>query len=258
MSLGIRLQKILSSAGIVSRRAAETLITDGRVTVNRKLVTTLGTRADPAVDVVHVDGRRVAHPGPRRYLIVNKPRGYVTTRRDPEKRKTVLDLIPGIRDYVYPVGRLDYDSEGLLLLTNDGELAERLTHPSHNFSKVYEVTIRGVLSEKGLRRLSSGVFIDGRRTVPLNVQLLASRRSNSSDQSCVRIDLREGRNRQVRKMFDAIGHPVRRLRRTRIGPLRLGSLRVGSFRELDRHEIEALCRAVIRRKSSASSPNKQS
>jgi len=258
MSLGIRLQKILSSAGVVSRRAAETLITDGRVTVNRKLVTTLGTRADPTVDVVRVDGRRVGRPGPRRYLIVNKPRGYVTTRRDPEKRKTVLNLIPDVKDYVYPVGRLDYDSEGLLLLTNDGELAERLTHPSHGFSKVYEVTIRGVPSEKGLRRLSNGVLVEGRRTVPLNVQLLVSRRPNSSDQSRVRMVLREGRNRQVRRMFDAIGHPVRRLRRTRFGPLRLGSLRIGGFRELDRHEIEALCHAVSPRRSSGGSQNRKS
>ena len=150
----IRLQKVLSASGVASRRAAEKLITDGRVTVNGLTVRRLGVCADPQNDDVRVDGRRVARPGRRRYLLVHKPRGVVTTRRDPQRRKTVLDLIPRVNDYVYPVGRLDYDSEGLLLLTNDGEMASLLTHPSHGVSRIYEVTVRGCPTDQQLRRIA--------------------------------------------------------------------------------------------------------
>ena len=241
---GIRLQKILSAAGIASRRAAERLMQEGRVTVNGRVATKLGTHAEPGVDDVRVDGRRVGHGQRRRYLLMNKPRGYVTTRHDPQHRKTVLDLIPRVREYVYPVGRLDYDSEGLLLLTNDGELAERLTHPRRALDRVYEVVVRGVPSAVQLRRLSSGVSLGDSRTAPATVRLLGGHRARHVDQARVQITLREGRNRQVRRMLDVIGHPVLRLRRIQIGPLRSRGLKPGDHRELSHDEVEALRHAA--------------
>ena len=240
----VRLQKLLSAAGVASRRAAERLIADGRVTVNGRTVREQGARADPAGDDVRVDGRRVARQVRRRYLVLFKPRGYVTTRSDPHRRRTVLDLIPGVREYVYPVGRLDYDSEGLLLLTNDGALAAVLTHPRHGVVRVYEAAVRGVPTGARLRRLASGVEIDGRPTAPAEVRLLRRGTAGRSDEALVRIVIREGRNRQVRRMFDAIGHPVRRLRRTRIGPVSLRGLRPGAARDLTPAEVGALRRAV--------------
>ena len=220
MTVGIRLQKILSGAGVASRRVAERMMVDRRVTVNGEVVTELGTRADPETDDIRVDGRRVRGRAAPRYLLINKPRGYVTTRSDPQGRRTVLDLIPKVREYVYPVGRLDYDSEGLLLLTNDGDLAQALIHPSHEFPRVYEAVVRGVPSAAALRRLAQGVTLEGRRTAPATVRLLGGRRVRQQDQARVEVTLNEGRNRQVRRMFDAVGHPVMRLRRVQIGPLR--------------------------------------
>ena len=240
----VRLQKLLSAAGVASRRTAEQLIADGRVTVNGSTVREAGTRADPACDDVRVDGRRVARNVRPRYVLLHKPRGYVTTRSDPHRRKTVLDLVPDVREYVYPVGRLDYDSEGLLLLTNDGALAAFLTHPRHGVPRVYEATVRGVPSAARLRRLASGVEIDGRSTAPAEVRMLPAGVPGRRDESLVRIVIREGRNRQVRRMFDAIGHPVRRLRRTRLGPISLRGLRPGAARDLTPAEIGALRRAV--------------
>ena len=168
----VRLQKIISAAGIASRRAAEQLISDGRVTVNGKTVTELGSKADPDVDHIRVDERRVKGPQHHRYLLLNKPRGYVTTRSDPEKRRTVLDLLKGVREYVYPVGRLDFDSEGLLILTNDGELAATLTHPRHEVERVYEAQVLGVPDAHDIERLSKGIVIEGRRTSPAVVERL--------------------------------------------------------------------------------------
>tara|TARA_B100001123_G_scaffold81609_2_gene93002 strand:+ start:418 stop:1221 length:804 start_codon:yes stop_codon:yes gene_type:complete len=237
---GSRLQKILSAAGIASRRAAEKLMTDGRVTVNGNVVKRLGTRADQSKDDIRVDGRRVGSKARRRYLLVNKPRGVVTTRHDPERRKTVADLVARIRDYVYPVGRLDYDSEGLLLLTNDGQLAQELTHPKHSVERVYQVTVEGVPSATQLRRLRQGIILEGRRTSPLNVRLISGNRGRSKTQSLLEITLREGRNRQVRRMLDAIGHPVARLRRIKIGPISDRTLRLGQYRDLSRFEVNAL------------------
>lgn len=240
----IRIQKILSAAGVASRRAAEELIRQGRVTVNGEVVRELGTRADPASDDVRVDARRVRSPARRRYLLLYKPRGYVTTRSDPHGRPTVMDLLEGVREYVYPVGRLDYDSEGLLLLTNDGDLAARLTHPRHGIERVYEVRVRGVPDAHALERLSRGVALDGRRTAPAGVTLLATGRGERKDQAVVAITLREGRKRQVRQMCEAIGHPVVRLRRVRIGPITIGALKTGTFRELTPGELRKLKAAV--------------
>ena len=161
-----RLQKILSHAGIASRRAAERLIAEGRVTVNGKAVLEMGTKADPARDDIRVDGRRVKGPERLRYILLYKPTGYVTTRSDPQRRRTVMDLIAGVREYVYPVGRLDYDTEGLLLLTNDGDLAAMLTHPRHEVERTYEAHVAGMPGEDAIDRLRRGIPLDGRRTAP--------------------------------------------------------------------------------------------
>ena len=172
--------------------------------------------------------------------MVNKPRGVVTTRHDPQRRKTVADLVARVRDYVYPVGRRDYDSEGLLLLTNDGPLAQALTHPKHSVERVYQATVEGLPSATQLRRLRQGIILEGRRTAPLNVRLISGNRGRSKNQSLLEITLREGRNRQVRRMLDAIGHPVARLRRIKIGPISDRSLRPGQYRDLSRLEVNAL------------------
>ena len=183
----------------------------------------------------------MARPGRSRYLLVHKPRGVVTTRRDPQRRKTVLDLIPRVNDYVYPVGRLDYDSEGLLLLTNDGEMASLLTHPSHGVSRIYEVTVRGCQTDQQLRRIAKGMRLDGRKTVPAEVRRISSARmSLRNDRACIEIVLREGRNRQVRRMFQSIGHPVIRLVRTSLGPLQLRGLKLGHSRDLSKEELRLL------------------
>jgi len=237
-----RLQKILSQAGVASRRASEQLMLEGRVTVNGVTISELGTKADPATDDIRVDGRRVKIAVRHRYLLLNKPRGYVTTRSDPERRATVLDLLKGVKEYVYPVGRLDYETEVLLLLTNDGDLAARLTHPSHEVPRVYEARVLGIPDEHDMQRLSRGLVIDGRRTAPAEVRLLPQRR-DQSDATLV-ITLREGRNRQVRDMCDAIGHPVEHLKRVAIGALRDPKLKVGHWRELDHDEVNRLKKAA--------------
>jgi 23S rRNA pseudouridine2605 synthase len=245
-----RLQKILSAAGIASRRAAERLILDGRVTVNGNTITALGTRADAAVDDIRVDGRRVKAPAARRYILLNKPRGYITSRSDPERRPTVIDMLArkGLKDYIYPVGRLDYDSEGLLILTSDGELAAQLTHPSHGVDREYQVRVRGVPDRHSLDRLARGVVIEGRRTSPAGVRLIRTIESAGGAQALLSLVIHEGRKRQVRHMCDAIGHPVVWLRRVRIGPIKDERLAVGEFRELTRSEIAALKRAAALKK----------
>jgi 23S rRNA pseudouridine2605 synthase len=239
----VRLQKILSLAGVASRRASEQLMLDGRVTVNGETVRELGTRADPAVDDIRVDGRRIKLPERHRYLLLHKPRGYVTTRNDPQRRPTVLDLVD-VRDYIYPVGRLDFDSEGLLILTNDGELAARLTHPRYGVERVYEARVLGVPDAHDLRRLSRGIIIEGQRTSPARVELLPGK--PQAAQATLRIAIHEGRNRQVRKMCEAIGHPVDHLRRVAIGPIRDNRLKPGQYRDLTDDEVARL-RAAAKR-----------
>src|ERR687892_1375933 len=167
---GIRLQKLLSMAGVASRRASEQLIQEGRVVVNGEVVMTLGSKADPAHDDIRVDGRRLRFDIRSRYIVLHKPKGYVSTRKDPEGRRTVMDLLEGVREYVYPVGRLDYDTDGLLLMTSDGELAARLTHPSHEVERVYEAWVVGAPADEDLEKLRRGVFLEGRRTAPATVR----------------------------------------------------------------------------------------
>jgi 23S rRNA pseudouridine2605 synthase len=254
-----RLQKILSAAGVASRRTAETLITQGRVTVNGTAVRELGSKADLGTDDIRVDGRRVKPPRTKRYILLNKPRGYISTRSDPEHRPTVIDLLQrgGVRDYIYPVGRLDYDSEGLLILTSDGDLASRLTHPRHEVEREYQVRVRGVPDRHELERLAKGLMIDARKTAPAEARLLKTIDAASGPQAVITLIIHEGRNRQVRKMLDAIGHPVMRLRRVRIGPITDDRLKPGEFRELTAREVarlrgrepaEALARSSARSK----------
>jgi pseudouridine synthase len=242
MLAGIRLQKILSAAGISSRRAAERLILEGRVSVNGATVRELGTRADPDRDDIRVDGRRVKGPARRRYILLNKPAGYITSRSDPQQRPTVLELLPGVTEYLYPVGRLDFESEGLLLLTNDGDLAARLTHPRYGVEREYEALVRGVPDPRALARLSRGIELDDGRTAPARVTLDRRVHAKRGDQALLRVAIREGRKRQVRRMCDAIGHPVVRLRRVRIGPLADPRLEPGQWRDLTAREVARLKR----------------
>jgi len=239
----LRLQKILSQAGIASRRAAEKLIADGRVTVNGETIREMGVKADVSADDIRVDGRRVKAPARLRYILLNKPRGYVTTRSDPQRRPTVIDLLGGVPEYVYPVGRLDYDTEGLLLLTNDGDLAARLTHPRHGVERTYEARVAGMPDDAALARLRTGIPLDGHRTLPAVVAVLKERRRDGD--GVLLMTIREGRNRQVRRMCEAVGHPVQTLRRTRIGPMSDRRLRSGEWRELTALEVEKLKRGRV-------------
>jgi 23S rRNA pseudouridine2605 synthase len=237
-----RLQKLLAQAGLASRRAAEGLIGEGRVTVNGQTVREMGTKADLAVDDIRVDGRRIKGAERHRYVLLYKPTGYVTTRADPQRRPIVIDLLRGVREYVYPVGRLDFDTEGLLLLTNDGDLAARLTHPRQGIERSYEAHVAGMPNDEALARLRSGIPLDGRRTQPAEAVLLnAGRRDRDG---VLRLTIREGRNRQVRRMCEAVGHPVKGLRRTRIGPLTDRHLKPGHWRELTTEEVARLKRAT--------------
>ena len=242
-----RLQKILSQAGVASRRASEQLMLEGRVTVNGQTIRELGTKANAARDDIRVDGRRVRLPERHIYLLLNKPKGYVSTRSDPQRRPTVIDLI-GTRDYVYPVGRLDFDSEGLLILTNDGDLAAKLTHPRHGVPRVYEARVAGIPDAHEIQRLRRGMVIDGERTGPADVQLVERRGG-----PVLIIGIREGRNRQVRKMCDSIGQPVDHLRRVAIGPLRDDRMKVGQWRDLTEAEVNKL-RAAVTGAASATAP----
>lgn len=252
----LRLNKILSQAGAASRRLADDLIAQGRVEVNGAAVTELGAKADPERDDIRVDGRRLKVDVVRRYILLNKPRGVLSTRTDPHQRRTVVDLLAaaGVRGYFYPVGRLDYDSEGLILLTNDGDFAERVTHPRYELDRTYEALVEGVPDERDLERLRTGVTVDGRRTLPAAVRVVRVVEGRSGAQAVLELTLREGRNRQVRHMCDAIAHPVSRLRRTRIGAIADRGLRPGEMRDLTPAEVQSL----VRDRSGTGAPAKSS
>ncbi|MBO8137900.1 MAG: rRNA pseudouridine synthase [Desulfotomaculum sp.] len=240
-----RLQKFMAHAGVASRRKCEELILEGRVRVNGKVVKELGVKIHPDKDKVYVDGRLIRRKEKKVYLVMNKPRGYVSTVKDERGRKTVLDLLDNVKERVYPVGRLDYNSEGLLILTNDGELANALTHPRHQIAKTYRVRVEGVPSMDKLERLAYGVKLEDGVTSPANVSLLDVRNGNA----LLEITIREGKNRQVRRMCEHIGHPVKRLVRTRIGPLELRKMNCGEVRELTGKELKELFKAAgIKRK----------
>jgi 23S rRNA pseudouridine2605 synthase len=234
-----RLQKIIAAAGIASRRKAEELITAGRVQVNGTVVTELGTKADSDTDHIRVNGKLLHGAERRVYLLLNKPKGYVTTVSDPEKRPTVMDLVKGVKDRVYPVGRLDYASEGLLLMTNDGELAHRLMKAASHVAKTYVVKVAGTPKEEAIAKLRAGVSIatdDGKRvrTGPAAVRVV-----KEAANPWYEITLIEGRNRQIRRMFEAVGHHVEKIKRVKYGPLSL-DVPPGEFRSLTLKEVERL------------------
>jgi 23S rRNA pseudouridine2605 synthase len=232
----MRLNRFLAGAGVASRRRADDLIAGGAVRINGDVVRKLGTLV-AAGDRVEVDGVPVALPGAPTYLIINKPPGVVTTLSDPQGRRTIAGFLAG-RPRVFPVGRLDYDTTGILLLTDDGELAHRLLHPRFGVDKTYRATIAGRLSGDDVCRLLEGVSMDGERAAGARIRVLAGRR----DRSVVDVTIHEGRNRQVRRMFEMLGHPVLELTRTRFGPLKLGALPPGQVRGLTEKEVEALQR----------------
>lgn len=238
---GIRIQKALSDGGVLSRRKAEDAIRAGRVNVNGRPAQ-IGQKINPRRDLVTLDGEalELARRGQKVYIMLNKPRGYVTTMSDEKGRRTVTDLTADAPARVYPVGRLDMQSEGLLLLTNDGEFANQIMHPRGHVSKTYRVTVRSAVSEDQLVRLATGVDIDGVKTLPASIHLL----SGESGRSVVQLTLYEGRNRQVRKMCEAVGLEVARLKRTSVGPLKLGMLQPGKWRELTPAELAALRASV--------------
>lgn len=238
---GVRLQKALAQAGVASRRASEELIAAGRVEVNGKVVTEQGLRVDPERDTIRVDGSRIPPPRRHLYLVLNKPRGVVSTMDDPDGRPTLEQYVPR-RQRLFHVGRLDTDTEGLLILTNDGDFANKLAHPSHEVPKTYLVEVEGLLDNKTLRRLEKGLTLEDGPIKPDKVKLV----TRAESRSMVQITLHSGRNRIVRRMFDSVGHPVRRLSRISIGPVRLGQLAVGETRELTREELGALLDVVGR------------
>lgn len=236
-----RLQKLLARAGLASRRTAEEWIRQGRVTVNGQ-VAKIGAQADLEHDAVLVDGKRLQVPDKHLYILLNKPRGCVTSRSDPQGRQTVLDLIPPrYRKGLVPAGRLDFDSEGLVVLTSDGDLVLKITHPRYGCIKTYEVKVKGIPAETTMRRFRDGIVIDGKRTAPAKATLLHRPRPGKGEKnSWWTVELGEGRKRQLREMFFRLGHPVQRLKRVRIGKLSDPGLPVGSYRWLDAKDIRRL------------------
>jgi 23S rRNA pseudouridine2605 synthase len=227
-----RLQKILAHAGVASRRKAEDLITAGAVTVNGKVITELGSKADLAVDHIKVNGKRLKPPQRLLYFALNKPKNYVTTMDDPQGRPTVMDLVRGVKDRIYPVGRLDYQSEGLLILTNDGEFANRITSAAQHVTKTYVVKVKGHLTAEQEEQFRNGVPLSGRRTAPAGLKLI-----REGENPWYEVRLIEGRQNQIRLMFKHFGHLVEKLRRVRIGFLELGPIKPGEMRSLTPHEI---------------------
>ena len=234
-----RLQKVLAAAGVGSRRHCESIIAAGRVAVNGEVVTELGTKADPDTDAITLDGNPIAAER-KVSILLNKPPGYTSTRSDPHAKHTVLELVPGEKAFLYPVGRLDVDTSGLLILTNDGEFTKLLTHPSHEIEKTYLAVVQGRIPAAKLARLGRGVQLEDGETAPARARLVSY--SRGSDTSTVEITIHEGRKRQIRRMFETVGHPVERLSRIRLGCLDLRGLVEGQSRRLTRKEIADLRR----------------
>ena len=235
----IRLQKFLSEAGVASRRKAEDMIRAGAVKVNGKTAE-IGDSVDPKKDTVTVKGKRVRKESSLRYILLNKPRGYVTTTDDELGRKCVTQLVADVKERVYPVGRLDRVSEGALLMTNDGEFANLMMHPSHHVSKTYRVTVRPGITAQQVETLECGVELDGKMTLPANVVV----KTKEPNRVVLLMTIQEGRNRQIRRMCEALGLEVARLRRTSIGPLKLGMLKPGTYRDLTAEELRAIRNAI--------------
>lgn len=233
----VRLQKMLADCGVASRRKSEELIEQGRVRVNGK-VAKIGDKVDPYNDKVYVGSKRVTANAktPYRYIMLNKPRGYLTTMSDDRGRKCVADLVKDIEERIYPVGRLDKDSEGMLLMTNDGEFANHIMHPKKHVNKVYRVTVRPTITDEQINKLSNGIVIDGRKTAPAQVRVV----KKEEGRAVLEIVIREGRNRQIRKMCESVSLEVARLKRTAVGSVKLGGLKVGDYRDLTADEVKKL------------------
>lgn len=236
----IRLQKYLANAGIASRRKAEELILAGKVTVNDKVVTELGTKVDETADKVVYNGKLIKAEQNFVYVMLHKPEGYVSTVKDQFDRPTILDLVKNVKERIFPVGRLDYDTSGMLILTNDGDLTYKMTHPKHDIKKIYEAKLFGTPSNNDINQFRWGITIEGKKTKPAVIEII----STQDRFSIVRITITEGRNRQVRKMCEAIKHPVASLKRIGMDDLFLGDLPKGQFRYLTQKEIESLKRIV--------------
>lgn len=232
----MRLQKYIALAGVASRRRAEELISIGRVKVNGKVVTEMGIKVTPGLDKVLVDNKEVKISVDKIYILLNKPVGYVTTLSDEFNRPKVVDLLQEIKERVYPVGRLDYNTSGLLLLTNDGDLTHKITHPSSHIYKTYVCKIKGRITKKEMDTFRTGVDIDGYITAPAKIELL----KQNKDSTLVKVIIYEGKNRQIRRMMEALGHPVITLKRISIGKIDLDNLQIGKWRYLTRKEVEYL------------------
>lgn len=239
-----RLQKILAQAGVASRRKSEEWITQGRVKVNGQVVTELGTKVDPQTDSIMVDEKPIRLEK-LIYLLLHKPTGVITSLHDPEGRPVVTDLLPEITERVYPIGRLDLDTSGLLLLTNDGDLANRIAHPAFEIDKVYRAWVKGTPSNEAVRRLATGILLDDGMTAPGEAKIIEQDREGQ--RTLLEITIHEGRNRQVRRMCEAIGHPVQRLERIRLGFLTLAGVRRGEYRHLSADEVARLKREITKR-----------
>lgn len=237
---GVRLQKVMADAGVASRRASEELIRRGRVRVNGRVVTELGTKVQPGLDSIEVNGKPLKLSSGRTYILLNKPRSFVTTVHDPRGRRTVLDLVEGVPGRLYPVGRLDYDTEGLLLLTNDGMLTYALTHPKHGVPRTYLAEVAGRVSDATVAQFARGIELEDGPTRPATVQV----HGYPEGRTKLTITLSEGRNRQVRRMFDAVGHPVQFLKRVQFGPLTVQGVKLGQWRRLTAAEVARLYAAA--------------
>ncbi|HEX9155966.1 MAG TPA: pseudouridine synthase [Nitrospira sp.] len=247
--MDVRLQKLIAGAGLASRRKAETLIAAGRVTVNGKVVTELGTKVDPSKDHVKVDGKHLSQAQPFVYLLLNKPKNVMSTLDDPGGRTTVKDYLRGVSVRVFPVGRLDFDSEGLMLLTNNGDLSQALLHPRYHVPKTYLIKVKGILTEEEIRQLERGVKLEDGMTGPATVKKIKKAEMNS----WLEITIGEGRKHQVRRMLESVGHPVIKLMRVKMGPLSLGDLASGEFRFLTDREANALRELVEQRREAVES-----
>ncbi|MFW6774829.1 pseudouridine synthase [Nocardioides sp. CPCC 205120] len=236
----VRLQKLLAQSGVASRRRCEELMLDGLVEVDGEVVTRLGTKVDPRTAVIRVDGERLPPISDHVYLVLNKPRGVVSTMSDPEGRRTLSDLVADRPERLFHVGRLDTDTSGLLLLTNDGDFAQRMAHPSYEVDKTYVAEVEGDVSRETLTRLREGVELEDGPVTLTGVRLVERGAGGAKGRSIVELVLHEGRNRIVRRLLDEVGHPVRRLTRTRIGPVDLRGMRTGELRALTREELGAL------------------
>ncbi len=236
MNKVVRLQKFLAGAGVASRRKAEEYIAQGRVKVDGKVVTAMGLQIVPDKQKVFFDNKEVRTEKKTVYILLNKPKGYVTTLSDPQGRPIVSSLLPGIKERVFPVGRLDLDTEGALLLTNDGELAQRILHPSNEVFKTYEARVKGVPSPASLRALEKGIMLEEKKTAPARARIKRKNKQNS----VIIITIHEGRKRQVKKMLQAVGHPVQSLKRLAYGQLGLDNLEVGKFRFLHQNDIKKI------------------